>query len=168
MRLHHLNEIRGKVSTPWDFSEGGRVSLPGQSTLEGMDALARRPLPNGLVGVALAAPQVGIFKRFFVIAMPGQPARWVFNPVVTWVSPRKVSAVEGCLTVPGEKFVVLRHRALSLAGQHEDGRAFTWKRCDGLLARIIQHEIDHLDGICVKHFAPPVTVHRAGEAPAAV
>lgn len=163
MKLVSLAESKAKPCVPWEWGDKRGRIFPGTNMLEGMEHLVRTTkLPGGLVGVALAAPQVGLFYRCFVIALPGQPARWVFNPRITWASPRSVDAVEGCLTVPGEKFVVSRARSLSLSGQHEDGRDFTWKRCNGLLARIIQHEVGHLDGVCVKDFAKPVTVHQAG------
>ncbi len=175
MRLLTHAELKANPNTctPFEFlseNESGAGRAMGiRSTLDAMEDLLRSTkLPDSLVPVALAAPQVGIFKRFFVIAFPGQPARWFFNPKVTVLTHRMESNVEGCLSAPGERFLVERFRSVALTAQDETGKPFTWGACKGLLGRIIQHEMGHLDGVCIKDFAPHVSVHRAGEAAAGV
>lgn len=155
VKLVTLAESKAKPCKPWEFSE-----LPGRMMLDDMLRLLRSTLlPGGLVGVALAAPQAGIYRRFFVVAPPGAKVKWVFNPTLTVTSAKMVEEVEGCLTVPGQKFLVKRPKTVALAAFDENGEAFTWEHCAGLLARIVQHEMDHLEGRCVKDFAQPVTTH---------
>lgn len=147
--------------TPWNFERDGFLD---RQVMEDMvRVIINTKLPGGLVPVALAAPQVGIFKRFFVIACPGETVRWVVNPVVELLTAKRDSHIEGCLTVPGEKFMVDRFRSVSLCAFDHHGEPFKWAACKGLLGRIIQHEVDHLEGYCIKDFGRRVTTHRAGQ-----
>ncbi len=95
-------------------------------------------------GYGLAAPQVGVGYRVFVIR--GTPNYALFNPRIVNVSGGEVEAIEGCLTFPGMGISVKRHRIVRLRFQMPNGETET-KNFHGLSARVIQHEIDHLDGV---------------------
>ena len=98
-------------------------------------------------GVGLAAPQVGINKRFFV-AMGDDEIRRVFiNPTIIKTSTDLVDYEEGCLSIPGVYENIKRPSKVSVSATNENGKHFTIEEADGILARIIQHENDHLDGV---------------------
>lgn len=98
-------------------------------------------------GVGLAAPQVGIKKRFFVLIADDDVRRVFINPEITKTSAETSSYEEGCLSIPGESENIVRPVKVSVSALDENGKAFSIEDADGLLARIIQHENDHLNGI---------------------
>lgn len=98
-------------------------------------------------GVGLAAPQVGIAKRFFVAMSDDEVRRVFINPVITKTSAELCDYEEGCLSIPGENENISRPEKISVSALNEHGKPFVLEDVDGLLARIIQHENDHLDGI---------------------
>ena len=95
-------------------------------------------------GVGLAAPQVGILRRLVVIDV-GEGLMELVNPEIT-AHEGKIGMVEGCLSVPGRRGYVTRPEKVTLKAQDKTG-AFFEMETEGLLARAIQHELDHLDGI---------------------
>ena len=101
------------------------------------------------IGVGLAAPQVGILKRLIVIDLdrdhPEGAPLVLFNPTIQSLA-GEVIGEEGCLSLPGITADVKRAAKAVVTAQDMDGE---WIRIegDGLLARVLQHEIDHLDGI---------------------
>lgn len=97
-------------------------------------------------GVGLAAPQVGIAKRFFVIIAEDDVRRVFINPQIIKTSEEMEDYDEGCLSIPGVTEKIRRASKITVQAANEKGRHFTLE-ADGLLARIIQHENDHLDGI---------------------
>ena len=101
-------------------------------------------------GIGLAAPQIGVNKRVIVVDETteehGQYAHLMVNPKITWKSEEKVSLDEGCLSCPGENGEVSRPKEIKLTFQNKDGKYKKWK-LDGIAARVVQHEIDHLEGI---------------------
>lgn len=96
-------------------------------------------------GIGLAAPQIGIWSQVAVIEMKDGPLV-VINPDLTDVSKEKEDDEEGCLSVKGVYGVVRRAKRLALHAYDIDGVPFTLK-ASGLLARVIQHEYDHLQGV---------------------
>jgi peptide deformylase len=103
-------------------------------------------------GIGLAANQLGIPLRVFVAQLPrtgekgyAEPFYAIFNPRITHRSFRKIIDDEGCLSVPGMWGTVKRSRTLTLKGFDQNGKPLMIK-AQGLLARIFQHEVDHLDG----------------------
>lgn len=103
-------------------------------------------------GVGLAAPQVGVMKRLFVLDIAdrkrGEPARpmALVNPEVVWASGDALPLEEGCLSLPGQFADVARPSAVRLRYLDLEGQARELD-ADGLLARCVQHELDHLDGV---------------------
>lgn len=101
-------------------------------------------------GIGLAAPQVGRSIRLIVVDVSGEEEEkhpyFLFNPIV---SERKgdIAAEEGCLSVPGVWADVERPESITVEYMDKDGKRQVLKGIDGLLARCIQHEIDHLDGV---------------------
>jgi peptide deformylase len=104
-------------------------------------------------GAGLAAPQIGISQRVFVVDCPEDPDD-DDGPVIRFaaINPQVVSATgeilseEGCLSMPGLRESVKRHARVRLAAVDVAGRPFEIE-AGGLVARAIQHEMDHLDGI---------------------
>lgn len=106
-------------------------------------------------GVALAAPQIGISERVFIIApflfdseeyQHLEPQTVCINPRIVWHSKDQKKMEEGCLSIPGVTGFVRRHTRATIEAQDINGRVFELEGT-GLLAQIFQHEIDHLDGI---------------------
>ena len=97
-------------------------------------------------GVGLAAPQVGILKRIFVIDVyDGEGARVFINPEILESSGSQIGE-EGCLSAPGEFGEVERPNYVKVKALNENGEEFVLEAQE-LLARAIFHEYDHLDGI---------------------
>lgn len=96
-------------------------------------------------GVGIAAPQVGVSKRIFIAESPEGPVALV-NPVFTKKSWKMVGGEEGCLSVPGKFDQVKRHKTVTIKALTADGKPVTFTAHD-YFARILQHEMDHLDGI---------------------
>jgi peptide deformylase len=100
-------------------------------------------------GIGLAAPQVGVLKRAFVADLggDGEPAPiYLVNPEITWRSETSSVAEEGCLSLPKQFGEVSRFDQVRVHYLDRDGAAREIE-AEGLLARCLQHEIDHLDGI---------------------
>ena len=102
-------------------------------------------------GIGLAAPQVEIQKRLLVIDLnfedPNSPPMVFINPEIISSSASLDTYEEGCLSIPGVYLNVLRPSSIKLSYRDEMGRPKKMN-ADGLMARCIQHEIDHLNGVC--------------------
>jgi len=96
-------------------------------------------------GVGLAAPQVGFSLRLFVIELEGIPYVLI-NPKITAKSRKKITGEEGCLSFPGQFLPVSRYDRIQMRYTDQYGKPGKIKT-QGLLARALQHELDHLDGI---------------------
>lgn len=106
-------------------------------------------------GVAIAAPQVGLSRRIFLIRYDrlepeeraSEPALGVYiNPEIVRVSRRREEVDEGCLSVRGVYGKTFRHERATVRARRADGSSFE-RGAGGVLAQAFQHEIDHLDGI---------------------
>jgi len=104
-------------------------------------------------GVGLAAPQVDVSQRLIVVEYGDDedeeaPKKLfvVANPEIVYFSDEKVLGTEGCLSIPGFAGDVLRSKNVIIKGQNRKGKPVKIKATDWL-ARIFQHEIDHLDGV---------------------
>jgi peptide deformylase len=106
-------------------------------------------LMSDALGIGLAATQLGVLHRVLVYrAYAEDPIAALVNPVLEWTSDERETAEEGCLSLPGvhvevERPAQVRVRAQDAAGDPVEVAA------EGLEARVIQHEIDHLDGVLI-------------------
>jgi peptide deformylase len=100
----------------------------------------------GTRGIGLAAVQVGEAIRLFVTRAPRDQPRVFINPDILETSIEEETLEEGCLSVPGLYTEMVRPASVRVQAWNEKGRPFTIS-ADGMLARVIQHELDHLNGI---------------------
>jgi peptide deformylase len=106
-------------------------------------------LMQAALGIGLAATQVGILHRLLVYrAYTDDPTTVLVNPVLDWVSEERESAEEGCLSLPNVHVEVERPARVRVRGRDVAGKELEIE-AEGLEARVIQHEIDHLDGILI-------------------
>jgi peptide deformylase len=97
-------------------------------------------------GIGLAGPQIGVEKRLFVCHIPDDEPRVFINPEIIGTSQEISPYEEGCLSIPGVYSEIMRPKAVTVQAWTLKGRPFKLE-AEGLLARVIQHEIDHLRGI---------------------
>ncbi len=101
-------------------------------------------------GIGLAAPQIGVLKRMIVVDISPEKERGgalkMVNPEIVWTSDDAVSGEEGCLSLPDHYADVIRPSRIRVTFRDENDTEQTLE-ADGLLARCIQHECDHLQGI---------------------
>ena len=109
-------------------------------------------------GVGLAAPQIGVEKRMFVYDV-GEGGRTIINPAIS-ESSGEWAYEEGCLSVPGLSWEIVRPKEVLLTGLDLDGNEVQVE-ADELLARCFQHEIDHLDGLLLLERLDPDTRRKA-------
>lgn len=107
-------------------------------------------------GIGLAAPQLGVSERIIVVSPENRPIV-IFNPTVLQSSGSQVGE-EGCLSIPGLYGDVERAEFVEIAGLDRKGRESTWEM-DGIAARVVVHEIDHLDGVLFTERADPATLY---------
>jgi len=123
----------------------------------GLAAEAERmvEIMNGALGVGLAATQLGALRRLLVFraAADATPTA-IANPELEWTSDELAVAEEGCLSLPGIGLDVERPLHARVAGQDVFGERLTVE-ASGLEARVLQHEIDHLDGVLILDRAEP-------------
>ncbi len=110
------------------------------------------------VGIGLAAPQVGISLRILVMEDGKGGARALINPVIADRG-GSVREEEGCLSLPGIFAEVERSKWVRVSAQDDEGRPISFE-AHGLEAKVIQHELDHLDGVLFIDHLPPVTRDR--------
>ena len=131
-----------KKTVPFDFGKFTRKEVN--------DLIARmRRVMHEANGIGLSANQIGLTFAVFVAETPdaqgGTKFYAVFNPKIEKVSKETVTFEEGCLSVPGKWGDVTRAAEIIVSGQNKMGKPVKVKAW-GLLARIFQHEIDHLNG----------------------
>ena len=106
-------------------------------------------------GAGLAAPQIGVSQRVVIFGVQKNPRypdadevpfTVLVNPKITMLTREVEEGWEGCLSVPGMRGVVPRYVRLKYSGLDENGQPFE-READGFHARVVQHEVDHLDGI---------------------
>jgi peptide deformylase len=104
---------------------------------------------NDALGVGLAAPQLGISQRLLVYRVgPDAPLITLANPEIEWASDEREGSDEGCLSIPGVMVDVERPVHVRVRAQDEEGEPRSVE-ASGLEARVIQHELDHLDGVLI-------------------
>jgi peptide deformylase len=106
-------------------------------------------LMHDALGVGLAATQLGILHRVLVYrAYPEDPLTALVNPAIEWESEEREGAEEGCLSLPGVHVEVQRSVRVRVRAQDGAGAELEIE-AEGLTARVIQHEIDHLNGVLI-------------------
>jgi peptide deformylase len=135
--------LKSRASPVKDFGPGTRAEV------ERMIAIMR----DGM-GVGLAATQLGILRRLLVFqaGQDSEPTALI-NPSIEWLSKETVLAEEGCLSLPGVSMDVERPLHARVSGRDVDGEPMTVE-ASGLEARVLQHEIDHLEGVLILDRAP--------------
>lgn len=113
-------------------------------------------------GVGLAGPQAGISKRIFVVIADDDVRRVFINPQIISTSAELSDYEEGCLSVPGVYETIQRPAKVSVQAYNENGKMFTLD-AEGLLARIIQHEYDHLEGMLFIDRGDPEVAQKTAE-----
>ena len=113
-------------------------------------------------GVGLAGPQVGKLLRLFVVIADDDVRRVFINPHIIATSQELCDYDEGCLSIPKLYESITRPAKVTVQALNEDGKPFTLE-ADGFLARIIQHEYDHLDGILYIDRGDPEFAQKAAE-----
>ncbi|MBV9916071.1 MAG: peptide deformylase [Solirubrobacterales bacterium] len=106
-------------------------------------------LMHDALGVGLAAPQLGVLHRLLVYRVqPQAPVSALINPEIEWRGGEEEIAEEGCLSLPSVLVEVERPVHIRVRGVNEDGEKVVVE-ASGLEARVIQHEVDHLDGVLI-------------------
>lgn len=136
--VRHDHPAITSVSERFDFGD------PGADPVKLARDLAETMLVNG--GIGLSAPQVGLNVR--VVAVTGDPIRVMFNPRIVDSATTTVELEEACLTFPGIKTPVPRSVSVRVRYTRPNGEVVT-EDLVGMTARVVQHEIDHLDGITI-------------------
>jgi peptide deformylase len=134
-----IKETDPILQTPcqdWNWETDGEVVELAQSMLKSM-------FENS--GIGLAAPQIGISKRIFVMGNPSQSYVCVNPEIISGQG--QVKGEEGCLSYPGLYLHVNRHETVQVRYQDIIGKTHE-REFTGLVARVFQHEYDHLNGIC--------------------
>lgn len=146
--IHWPDPRLKKVATPVQPDEFGQDL---KTLTDKMFALMRQDS-----GVGLAAPQVGVLKRLFIVNHSGKEGddRVYVNPTLADPDGKEV-AEEGCLSLPGIRADILRDFALTITAQDLNGKTFT-ETAEGYLARVWQHENDHLNGTLLLDRMGPV------------
>lgn len=136
--------LRSVASPVEDFDE------PLAAEVERMSALMQEGM-----GVGLAATQLGILRRILVFqAGPDNPVTALINPEIEWSSQRDlVTAEEGCLSLPRIVVDVERPLHIRVRARDPEGDGLSIE-ASGLEARVIQHEVDHLNGVLILQHAP--------------
>ncbi|PKL14085.1 MAG: peptide deformylase [Spirochaetae bacterium HGW-Spirochaetae-8] len=98
-------------------------------------------------GIGLAGPQIGVSQRIFVVDTRHPNERMAFiNPEILETSHEQGSYEEGCLSIPGMYYDIVRPLSITVQAQDVTGKTFTLQ-ASGIFARVIQHEYDHLNGV---------------------
>ena len=161
----HPSDVLRRKCEPVVLGAGGAVSAETQAIVARMVEVMRQE-----EGIGLAAPQIGVSQRIFVVDVPedegdeeaGDPPRLAtsvppeastglevyINPVISQPGKKAEPFEEGCLSLPKIRGRVIRPTEVTISAIGLDGKAFT-KRGAGLLARCWQHEFDHLEGVLI-------------------
>ena len=97
-------------------------------------------------GRGIAAPQVGIPKHFIALHI-GNGTEAFINPKITWKSLETFTLWDDCMSFPDLLIKVKRYQSISISYQDEDGAFHEWNHLDKIKSELLQHELDHLDGV---------------------
>lgn len=144
--LKENDQILRQVSEPWDFTTDGDPT-------ELVKSMTKIMFENN--GIGLAAPQVGVMKRLFIMGNS--------DKLFVCINPTLISGgefardLEGCLSFPDLWLHVSRYKQIKATCQDMLGNVVE-TTLEGLIARVYQHELDHLDGVCFDTRVGPVTL----------
>jgi len=143
--LYVQNKERPVVKIPDPVLRKVAIEVPkiSKKTLLMIDDMLR--IMKKANGVGLAAPQIGILQRVIVIAPEGMRPQALINPKIVIAKGEQVGQ-EGCLSIPGLYGDVKRALYVEVEATDRRGRELTYE-LEGMPARVVQHEIDHLDGV---------------------
>ncbi len=143
------DEFLSKKSRPVDNIDKRIIDL--------VDDMKQTLIKSG--GVGLAAPQVGVLRRVFIIDIDaegdGGSLKEFINPEIIKKKGRNDKYLEGCLSYPGRSFKIIRPNKVKLRAQNVKGEWFEFEGED-FIARAIMHENDHLDGITIPQIGTEV------------
>jgi peptide deformylase len=144
--LQEDDESLRQIAEPWDFTTDGDPA-------ELVRAMTKIMFENN--GIGLAAPQVGVLKRLFIMGNS--------DKLIVCINPTLISGgdfyrdIEGCLSFPNLWLHVNRYKQIQ--AHYNDIKGNTVETVlEGLVARVYQHELDHLDGVCFDTRVGPVTL----------
>lgn len=103
-------------------------------------------------GRGIAAPQIGISKRFIAINL-GKGTHSLLNPVITWRSPETFTLWDDCMCFPDLLVKVRRNTSISITYLDEQGQSKAWEHLVQAESELLQHELDHLDGVLATDLA---------------
>lgn len=144
--LKENDPLLREVSTSWDFNVDGNPS-------ELVKSMGKVMMENN--GIGLAAPQVGVLKRIFVM---GNVEKFVvcINPeIINGIG--EVRDIEGCLSFPDLWLHVKRYETINVRYTTVENKLVE-NTFSGLIARVFQHELEHLDGVCFDTKVGPVSL----------
>jgi len=144
--LQENDPLLRQVCEPWDFSVDGDPT-------ELVKTMTKIMFENN--GIGLAAPQCGVSKRFFIMGNSDKLFVCI-NPEILYGEGENRD-IEGCLSFPDLWFRVLRNTKIKVRYQNITGEIVEQEFKD-LIARVYQHELDHLDGICFDTKIGPVSL----------
>jgi peptide deformylase len=105
------------------------------------------PRTNGFVR-GIAGPQIGILKRFIALNL-GEGPQVLTNPSITWKSDKTMELWEDCMSLPWNLCKVSQSRSISVELTNDEDEQTHWVELDEAVSELLQHEIDHLDGILI-------------------
>jgi peptide deformylase len=154
--LYVTDEERPIVKVPSEVllrraEEVERVTKRHQTIADNMTRIMRNAR-----GIGLAANQIGLLERIIVVQAENRTVI-IFNPKIVESSGKQVGE-EGCLSIPGLYGDVERAATVVVEGLDRKGRESTWDM-EGIAARVVQHEIDHLEGVLFTEKVDPATVY---------
>lgn len=97
-------------------------------------------------GRAISAPQIGVARRFIAVDL-GDGPRLVVDPTIEWASDDRITMWDDCMSFPGLLVRVSRIRSITVRFRDVQGSEVVWERLDVATSELLQHEIDHLDGV---------------------
>jgi peptide deformylase len=125
---------------------GGALDAEFRAEAEGLQAALENFRAEHSFGRAMAAPQIGVAKRFIATRHPGLPELLV-DPEIVWRSDATFTLWDDCMSFPDLLVRVRRHASITVACRDEDGRPCRLERLDRGTSELLQHEVDHLDGV---------------------
>jgi peptide deformylase len=162
--MKNIKDPKPIVLFPADVLRAVSEAFDGVSEDSRSLAAELRATLSATTGIGLAAPQIGVSKRMILLRCDPKTQAGggliMIDPVIVGTSDTCTPMMEGCLSLPGERFSVTRPEKVMVEYLSETGRIRTAELA-GLAAKCVQHEIDHLDGILILD-----RLDRAAQAPA--